>query len=68
MGIGRFRLSPHDTDMVAVASRFRDVIDGRAEPGAALEDLAALVPQGSFSNGFYHGIEGTAAAGLLAHA
>jgi collagenase-like PrtC family protease len=68
MGIGRFRLSPHDTDMVAVTRRFRDVLDGRAEPATALEDLAALVPQASFSNGFYHGIEGTAAAGLLAHA
>ena len=42
MGIGRFRLSPQDLDMVAVAEAFRAVLDGRLEPDAALERLAGL--------------------------
>ncbi len=44
MGIGRFRLSPQDLDMVAVAEAFRAVLDGRLEPDAALERLAGLGP------------------------
>lgn len=58
MGVHRFRLSPHATDMVAVAGTFRDVLDGRlapAEAGARLVDLTDDVP---FSNGFFHGVEG----------
>jgi collagenase-like PrtC family protease len=59
LGVRRFRLSPQDVDMVAVARLFRDVLDARQAPGAALELLAALVPGAVFSNGFYHGTEGT---------
>ncbi len=59
-GIARFRLSPHDVDMVAVARLFRDVLDGRREPEAGFAGLGALIPGAAFSSGFYHGIEGAA--------
>ena len=58
MGIHRFRLSPHDTDMVAVAWAFRDVLDGSESAGAAGERLARLVGPAVFANGFFHGLEG----------
>lgn len=57
-GIGRFRLSPQDVDMVAVARVFRDVLDDRQAPPAALETLAGLAPGKPFSNGFHHGAAG----------
>ncbi len=58
MGIGHFRLSPHHMDMVAVARIFRDVLDGRQDPGAALDGLADLGDGTPFSNGFYYATEG----------
>jgi collagenase-like PrtC family protease len=58
MGIQRFRLSPQDIDMVAVAETYRAVLDGRLEAGAALERLSELADFAPFSNGFYHGKEG----------
>ena len=63
MGIGRFRLSPQDLDMVAVAEAFRAVLDGRLEPDAALERLAGLAPFAPFINGFYRGAEGATRVG-----
>ena len=63
MGIGRFRLSPQDLDMVAVAEAFRAVLDGRLEPEAALERLAGLAPFAPFINGFYRGAEGATRVG-----
>ena len=63
MGIGRFRLSPQDVDMVAVAETFRAVLDGRLEPDAALERLSGLAAFAPFANGFYHGAEGAARIG-----
>ena len=38
-GVSSFRLSPHTCDMVAVSNLYRDVVDGRCEPGAAGEGL-----------------------------
>lgn len=58
MGIGRFRLSPHSCDMVAVAKIFRDALDrsiDAVEAGARLDALQLGAP---FSNGFYHGKRG----------
>jgi len=58
MGIGRFRLSPHSCDMVAVAKIFRETLDrgiDSAEAGARLDALQLGAP---FSNGFYHGKRG----------
>lgn len=53
LGIGRFRLSPHTLDMVRVAEAFRDVLDGRLDPGSAMAALSALTPRLPFANGFY---------------
>jgi collagenase-like PrtC family protease len=58
MGVGRYRLSPQDVDMVAVARTFRGVLDGRLDARAGFAALAELAHGAPFSNGFYHGIEG----------
>lgn len=63
MGVHRFRLSPQDTDMVAVARIFRDLLDGRRQPREAHESLAGLAGGIPFSNGFYYGVEGVAFRG-----
>jgi collagenase-like PrtC family protease len=57
-GVHRFRLSPHTGDMVATAALFRDVLDGRCEPGAAAQRLAPLHPDMPFVNGFYYAAPG----------
>ncbi len=67
MGIRRFRLSPHNTDMVQVARLFRDGLDGR-DPPQAEKRLAKLVNGAAFSNGFFHGVEGWAPVAKLAEA
>ncbi len=67
MGIRRFRLSPHNTDMVQVARLFRDGLDGR-DPPQAEERLAELVNGAAFSNGFFHGVAGWAPVAKLAEA
>ncbi|NBB71446.1 MAG: U32 family peptidase [Alphaproteobacteria bacterium] len=41
-GVRRLRLSPHDLDMVAVASIFRALLDGALTPNAAAARLEAL--------------------------
>ena len=65
-GIGRFRLSPQDIDMVAVARIFRDVLDGREEPLAGFRRLGGLAGGVPFANGYYYGREGVRLAGALA--
>lgn len=67
-GIRRLRLSPQDADMVAVASIFRDVLDGNLDLVTAERRLSGLVGGMAFSNGFFHGIEGARKAGPLAAA
>jgi len=62
-GVTHFRLSPHSTDMVAVAEIYRDVLDGKLEAEEADAQLTELVPDAPFSNGFYHGVEGSAFVG-----
>lgn len=59
LGVSHFRLWPHDTDMVAVARQFRDALDGEISPEEALVELENLIDFAPFSNGFYHGVEGT---------
>lgn len=59
-GIRRFRLSPQDCDMAAVATLYRAVLDGAVEAGAALERLRTLYPAAPLSNGFHHAREGAA--------
>lgn len=59
-GVRHFRLSPQDLDMVAVAGLYREVLDGRCAPDAALAALRALTGDVPFINGFLHGREGLA--------
>ena len=42
MGVGRYRLSPQDVDMVAVARTFRGVLDGRLDARAGFAALAVF--------------------------
>lgn len=58
MGVRRFRLSPQDVDMVAVAKVFRDVIDGRTEIAEASRHIEKLAQRFTFSNGYFYGVEG----------
>lgn len=60
MGVGRFRLSPQDIDMVVVARAFRDLLDGRAGGAETTARLGAVVGAVPFSNGYFHGHEGVA--------
>ncbi len=64
MGIHRFRLSPHDIDMKAVAEIFVDVLEGRSEIASAAERLETLVNGAEFCNGFFHDREGDAMVGI----
>ena len=57
-GIGAFRLSPQDCDMVAVAGLYRAVLDGRLDAGEAVDRLRKIYPAAPFSNGFLHAVEG----------
>lgn len=59
-GIARFRLSPQDCDMVAVANIYRSVLDGTSEPDAAMAALQLVYPGAPLSNGFLYGKEGAA--------
>ncbi|WP_138379304.1 ubiquinone anaerobic biosynthesis protein UbiV [Luteithermobacter gelatinilyticus] len=54
MGIGSFRLSPHDTDMVKVCRIFRDRMDGALDGDAAVAALEDTIITADFSNGYYH--------------
>lgn len=58
MGVSRFRLSPHNLDMVEIASIFADVLNGRIGIDEAALRLEAVKPAAPFSNGFYHGKSG----------
>ncbi len=63
MGVQRFRLSPQDTDMVAVTGIFRDLLDDRRQSQEAIESLGGLAGGTPFSNGFFYGTEGVALRG-----
>ena len=58
MGVSRFRLSPHNLDMVEVALIFADVAEGRLATDEAALRLEAVKPAAPFANGFYHGKPG----------
>ena len=57
-GVRSLRLSPHTSDMVAVARAFRDLLDGRAGREEAARRIAAEVAFAAFANGFLHGKPG----------
>ena len=46
-------LSPHHTDMIAVATIYRDLMDGDTNVGEADGKLAELSGDVPFSNGFF---------------
>ncbi len=58
LGIGRFRLSPHALDMIAVARVFRDVLDGALDAAQGQERLQAVAPRAVFADGFFRGRAG----------
>jgi collagenase-like PrtC family protease len=57
-GVTHLRLMPQDVDMAAVASVFRDVLDGTLSADEADRRVAALSGDAELSNGFYHGAAG----------
>ncbi|WP_018238755.1 U32 family peptidase [Ensifer sp. BR816] len=59
-GVHRFRLSPQDCDMVAVARLYDDVLQGRLDPEEGISLLRQIYPAAPLSNGFHHGQEGAA--------
>jgi len=58
LGINHFRLSPHSTDMVAVAGLYRQVLNRALSADEADAKLAGLTNDAAFSNGYYHGAKG----------
>lgn len=59
-GVSRFRLSPQDCDMVAVARIHDDVLNGRIEADEGLAQLRNVYPDAPLSNGFAHNAVGAA--------
>lgn len=59
-GVSRFRLSPQDCDMVAVARLYNEVLHGRVDAEDGLARLRQIYPAAPLSNGFHHGQEGAA--------
>ena len=59
-GVSRFRLSPQDCDMVAVARIYDDVLSGRCDADDGIEQMQRIYPGVPLSNGFHHGREGAA--------
>lgn len=67
-GVHHCRLSPHSCNMEVVANAFRDVLEDKinlAEGYAILEEQVGNYP---FSNGYFYGVEGVQAKGILAGA
>ncbi len=58
LGISHYRLMPHSTDMVTVATIFEDRIAGRTDADEAASLLNAVHIGAPFSNGFWHGVAG----------
>nr|WP_272212884.1 U32 family peptidase [Marinicella sp. W31]MDC2878808.1 U32 family peptidase [Marinicella sp. W31] len=59
-GVSRFRLSPQNCDMVAVAEVYRAVLDGSLDVETGKARLTAIYPDVPLSNGFLYGKEGAA--------
>ncbi len=58
IGIKNLRLSPHSTNMVAVAKIFRGVQRKTLEISDGLEQMKNLLKDVQFSNGYYHSLAG----------
>ncbi len=59
-GVTALRLSPHTTDMVAVATGFRAFLDGRIDPGELRGRVGEAGPPGPLINGYLRGAPGMA--------
>jgi len=57
-GVGHFRLSPQDVDMVDVASIYRATLDGHSSPEDAAAALRRVAGPAPWINGFLHGRPG----------
>ncbi|MBT3395858.1 MAG: U32 family peptidase [Alphaproteobacteria bacterium] len=59
-GIHSFRLHPQSVDMVDVAARFREALDGTLAPDEALAQMTETTPFGAppFIDGYYRGNPG----------
>lgn len=57
-GVRRFRLSPHRVDMPAVATTWRDLLDGRIEAGDGRDRIARLTTFADVADGYVHGRAG----------
>lgn len=58
LGVRAVRLSPQQVDMVRVATAYRDLLDGRLDPGSAEAAVAQATGGDLLANGFYHGQPG----------
>jgi collagenase-like PrtC family protease len=65
LGVRRFRLTPQDIDMVAVARLYRDTLDGHIEPEAALARLRTLTGAVPFVDGYARGQAGIGWSGAV---
>lgn len=59
-GVSRFRLWPQNTDMAAIISLFRSVLNGTTSGAEAASYLTDLCPGAEFANGYIHGRQGHA--------
>lgn len=57
-GVTHFRLSPHSRKMTEVCALFQKVLNGKIDAAEGRKKLRGLLPDISFSNGFYHGLPG----------
>ena len=57
-GVNGVRLSPHDTDMVAVAKTFRRALDGDLAPTEAALSIVDTLDSHPTCNGYLHGLDG----------
>jgi collagenase-like PrtC family protease len=60
MGVTRYRLSPQDVDMAAVARLYRERLDGKLAASEALARLRVIARDVPFVDGYYKGREGLA--------
>jgi len=58
VGVSRFRLSPHDINMVKLAEMFRGVVNGTTDPKEVLDATDGIIDGAPNSNGFFYDEEG----------
>ena len=59
-GVSRFRLSPQDCDMAAIARIYEDALAERIDAEEAVARIGTVYPDVPLSNGFHHAREGAA--------